>query len=153
MGANTSREDDDSSYNGPSYQPTSSNSGNHNRNTHTQPSYSYPSQYEQNYPVQEAYPAYPPPPHHVPAPAAPVPAAPAVIPAPAYGGPPHRPQNKFDRRYSTIADSYHSLEQVLSLSISLWYSDHVDNDIFFLFFIIRIRFCMSIVLVQVCNMC
>ncbi|GJX23637.1 hypothetical protein Tco_0228082 [Tanacetum coccineum] len=32
--------------------------------------------------------------------------------APAYGDPPHRPQNKFDRRYLAIADTYNSLEQV-----------------------------------------
>ncbi|XP_023728679.1 E3 ubiquitin-protein ligase RGLG2 [Lactuca sativa] len=120
MGANTSREED-ASYNSASYRPSSSFSGNQ-QSSYSQPSYSYPTQYEQNYPVQEAYPAYPP---AAPAPApaadpAPIYAAPphrpavaTPAPAPAYGGPPpHRPQNKFDRRYSTIADSYHSLEQV-----------------------------------------
>ncbi|XP_071734975.1 E3 ubiquitin-protein ligase RGLG2-like [Rutidosis leptorrhynchoides] len=117
MGANTSREEDES-YNSPSYQPTSSSSRNQYGNN-PQPSYSYPSQYEQNYPtqyeqnypVQEAYPAYPP--GHHPAPeAVPPPPVSTPAPAPVYGGPPHRPQNKFDRRYSTIADSYNSLEQV-----------------------------------------
>lgn len=120
MGANSSREDD-ASYNSPAYRPTSSSSGNqYGSNPQPQPSYSYPSQYEQNYPVQEAYPAYPPP---APAPTAPTPApsyggpphrppTAAPSPSPAYGAPPHRPQSKFDRRYSTIADSYNSLEQV-----------------------------------------
>nr|XP_043631337.1 E3 ubiquitin-protein ligase RGLG2-like isoform X2 [Erigeron canadensis] len=115
MGAKTSREDD-ASYSGASYQPSSSFTRNQygNNNPPPQPS-SYPSRYEQNYPtpyeqsypVQEAYP----PPQHTPAPA-PVVATPAPVSASAYGGQPHRPQSKFDRRYSTIADSYHSLEQV-----------------------------------------
>ncbi|XP_071706916.1 E3 ubiquitin-protein ligase RGLG5-like [Rutidosis leptorrhynchoides] len=122
MGAKTSKEEDES-YNSPSYQPTSSSSRNQYGNNPPQPSYSYPSQYEQNYPtqyeqnypVQEAYPAYPP--EHRPAPApAPVavtqPPVATPAPAPVYGGPPQRPQNKFDRRYSMIADSYNSLEQV-----------------------------------------
>ncbi|KAI3520729.1 hypothetical protein L1887_10179 [Cichorium endivia] len=117
MGAKTSREED-GSYNSPSYQPTSSSSGNQ-YGSYSQPSYSYPTQYEQHYPVQEAYPAYPP--AAAPAPAAAAPAPPPAYggaphrpsaAAPAYGGPPHRPQSKFDRRYSTIADSYNSLEQV-----------------------------------------
>lgn len=102
MGAKTSREED-ASYTAASYRPTSSFSGNY-----PQPSYSHPPQDEHNYPIQEAYPAYPP--EHYPAPAAATP-APAPAPALAYP-PPHRPQNKFDRRYSTIADSYNSLEQV-----------------------------------------
>lgn len=114
MGAQTSK-DEDSSYNGAAYRPTqpsqpsSTYSGSQYEQNYPQPSYSYPSQYEQNYPVQEAYPYIPPAaaaPPQVPAP------APVHSSAPAYGGPPHRPQNKFDRRYSTIADSYHSLEQV-----------------------------------------
>ncbi|KAD7479561.1 hypothetical protein R6Q59_008474 [Mikania micrantha] len=125
MGAKTSREED-RSYSSASYQPTSSFSGNHPQPSYSYPSQyernypsqyerNYPSQYEQNYPVQEAYPAYPP--EHNPAPApspapAPAPAPVQAAAAPAYGGPPHRPQNKFDRRYSTIADSYTSLEQV-----------------------------------------
>ncbi|KAL9993979.1 putative transcription factor C2H2 family [Helianthus debilis subsp. tardiflorus] len=117
MGANTSR-DEDGSYNGASYQPTSSYSrnqqGNYPQQSYSYPSQyeqNYPSQYEQNYPVQEAYPAYPTQHHPAPTPA-PAPAPAAATPAPTYGGPPHRPQNKFDRRYSTIADSYNSLEQV-----------------------------------------
>ncbi|KAJ0704407.1 putative transcription factor C2H2 family [Helianthus annuus] len=117
MGANTSR-DEDGSYNGASYQPTSSYSrnqqGNYPQQSYSYPSQyeqNYPSQYEQNYPVQEAYPAYPPQHHPAPTPA-PAPAPAAATPASAYGGPPHRPQSKFDRRYSTIADSYSSLEQV-----------------------------------------
>ncbi|XP_076903786.1 E3 ubiquitin-protein ligase RGLG5-like [Bidens hawaiensis] len=118
MGANTSR-DEDPSYSSAAYRPTSS--GNQYGNN-PQPSYSYPppsqyeqnypSRYEQNYPLQEAYPAYPT--GQYPAAAAPAsaPAPAAAAPAPAYGGPPARPQSKFDRRYSTIADSYQSLEQV-----------------------------------------
>lgn len=117
MGANTSREDD-ASYNSAYYRPTSSATGNQ-QGGYSQPSYS-PSQYEQNYPVQEAYPAYPqaaPAPAHTPAPAPPAPVhgGPSYVPpaaATSYGGPTHRPQSKFDRRYSTIADSYNSLEQV-----------------------------------------
>nr|GEW21924.1 E3 ubiquitin-protein ligase RGLG2-like [Tanacetum cinerariifolium] len=112
MGANTSR-DEDASYSGASYrpsQPSSTYSGSQYEQNYPQPQ-RYPSQYEQNYPVQEAYPYIPPA-----AAAPPTVPAPAPVPvhssAPAYGGPPHRPQNKFDRRYSTIADSYNSLEQV-----------------------------------------
>ncbi|KAI3667239.1 hypothetical protein L6452_42288 [Arctium lappa] len=57
---------------------------------------------------QEAYPAYPQ--EDYPAPATTIPTL-ATGPALAYP-PSHRPQNKFDRRYSTIANSYNSLEQV-----------------------------------------
>ncbi|KVI09177.1 E3 ubiquitin-protein ligase RGLG2-like [Cynara cardunculus var. scolymus] len=110
MGAKTSR-DEDASYNPASYRPASSFSGNQYDN-YPQPSYSHPPQDDHNYPIQEAYPAYPQ--EHYPAPAATIPTAtPAPAPAPALAYPPsHRPQNKFDRRYSTIADSYNSLEQV-----------------------------------------
>ncbi|PWA82956.1 Copine [Artemisia annua] len=117
MGAKTSR-DEDASYSGASYQPSSTYSGSQYEQNYPRPSSSYPSQYEQNYPVQEAYPAYPPqgyPPAAAAPPPVPAPApvhSSAPVSAPAYGGPAHRPQNKFDRRYSTIADSYNSLEQV-----------------------------------------
>ncbi|KAI3748103.1 hypothetical protein L6452_10978 [Arctium lappa] len=106
MGAKTSREED-ASYSSASYRPTSTFSGNQHDN-YPQPSYSHPPQNEDNYPIQEAYPAYQQ--EHYPAPAATIP-TPAPGPALAYP-PSHRPQNKFDRRYSTISDSYNSLEQV-----------------------------------------
>ncbi|KAI3769594.1 hypothetical protein L6452_00703 [Arctium lappa] len=58
----------------------------------------------------KAYPAYPAyPQEHFPAPATTIPTL-ATGPALAYP-PSHRAQNKFDRRYSTIVDSYNSLEQ------------------------------------------
>ncbi|KAI3761907.1 hypothetical protein L1987_52330 [Smallanthus sonchifolius] len=66
-----------------------------------QQSYSYPPENIQNYPVQEAYPAYPQHYH-----------APAPVPTPAPAPAPSRPQKKLDRRYSRIADNYSSLEQV-----------------------------------------
>ncbi|KAL8251348.1 hypothetical protein R6Q59_035041 [Mikania micrantha] len=81
----------------PSFHSSSSFSGSQ-YGSNPQQSYSYPPQNIQNYPVQEAYPAYP---QHYPAP------FPSSVPAPA-----PRPQKKLDRRYSRIADNYSSLEQV-----------------------------------------
>ena len=151
MGAKTSREED-ASYSGASYQPSSTYSGSQYEQNYPRPSSSYPSQYEQNYPVQEAYPAYPPQGYNPPAAASPAPVpAPAhvhstaPVSAPAYGGPAHRPQNKFDRRYSTIADSYSSLEQVPSC-VTCGFSSYVDKGIFFNCY--WFSFCMPIVLAE-----
>lgn len=102
MGGKSSREQRPSYRQSPSFQSTSSFTGSQYGSNYQQ-SYSYPPQEIQNYPVQEAYPAYP---QHYPA------AAPAPSSAPASGGQTHRPQKKLDRRYSRIADNYSSLEQV-----------------------------------------
>lgn len=83
----------------PSFQSSSSFTGSQYGSS-PQQSYSYPPQNIQNYPVQDAYPAYP---QHYPAPFA------STVSAPA---PSSRPQKKLDRRYSRIADNYSSLEQV-----------------------------------------
>nr|GEX81885.1 hypothetical protein [Tanacetum cinerariifolium] len=68
-----------------------------------QPSYLYRSECEQNYPIQEAYPAYSPQGYNPPGAAAPALASvhsSALASVPAYGGPTHRTHTKFDRRYS-----------------------------------------------------
>ncbi|KAI3670095.1 hypothetical protein L6452_41723 [Arctium lappa] len=101
MGGKSSREERPRQ--SPSFQSTSSFTGSQ-YGGYPQQTYSYPPQDIQNYPVQEAYPAYQ---QHYPAA---VPAA--ASPAPAFGGQTHRPQKKLDRRYSRIADNYSSLEQV-----------------------------------------
>lgn len=103
MGGKNSREERPSFRNSGSFQSSSSFGGSqyggapqpysYPPQNIPQHSYSYP---PQEYPVQEAYPAYP-----QQYPAAP---PPAQVPA--------RPQKKFDRRYSRIADNYSSLEQV-----------------------------------------
>ncbi|GJV30434.1 E3 ubiquitin protein ligase RGLG2-like protein [Tanacetum coccineum] len=97
MGGKNSREERPSYKNSGSFQSSSSFGGapqpySYPPQNIPQQSYSYP---PQEYPVQEAYPAYPQ-------------QYPAAPPAQA----PDRPQKKFDRRYSRIADNYSSLEQV-----------------------------------------
>lgn len=107
MGGSSSKEDG-SWRRSSSFQSTSSFSGNQYDYSQS-PSYSQPPypQDTQNYPVQQAYPAYPQPaypPQHYP------------TPSQEYGGQqphqPHKPHKKLDRRYSRIADNYNSLEEV-----------------------------------------
>ncbi|KAI3813120.1 hypothetical protein L1987_17836 [Smallanthus sonchifolius] len=90
MGGRSSREEGARYRHSSSFQSTSSFSGNQFAGYSPQPSYSFPAQGDQNYAVQYAYPAT----------------------NSAYGSQPYRPQKKFDKRYSTIADTYTSLEQV-----------------------------------------
>ncbi|XP_071731140.1 E3 ubiquitin-protein ligase RGLG2 [Rutidosis leptorrhynchoides] len=105
MGGKSSREQRSNYRQSPSFQSSSSFSGSQ-YGSNSQQSYSYPPQEIQNFPVQDAYPAYP---QHYPA-ATP---APGPGPGPLPGsGQTNRPQKKLDRRYSRIADNYSSLEQV-----------------------------------------
>ncbi|KAL4568296.1 hypothetical protein LXL04_023905 [Taraxacum kok-saghyz] len=78
----------------PSFQLTSSFSGNQYGGYPPQPSYSLPPQRDQNYPIQDPNPQQ----HYT--------------SLPIYGTQPSRPQKKLEKRYSRIADSYNSLEQV-----------------------------------------
>lgn len=98
MGGKSSREEGSRYRHSSSFQSTSSFSGNQYAGYPPQSSYSFPAQRDQGYPVQEAYPQ-----QYYPAPAS------ANSPS---GSQPYRPQKKLDKRYSRIADSYTSLEQV-----------------------------------------
>ncbi|XP_024975121.1 E3 ubiquitin-protein ligase RGLG2-like [Cynara cardunculus var. scolymus] len=102
MGGSSSREERARYRHSSSFQSSSSFSGNQYGGHPPQPSYSFPAQRDENYPAQEVYPTYPQQ-HYGASPAA---------AAPANGAQPHRPQKKLDKRYSRIADSYNSLEQV-----------------------------------------
>ncbi|PSR87542.1 E3 ubiquitin-protein like [Actinidia chinensis var. chinensis] len=75
---------------------TSSTSSSWGQYEYPQSSYSQESQ--SSAPPQVAYPAYPPQQYHP--------------PPQNYGGQPHEPKRKLDRRYSRIADNYKSLEEV-----------------------------------------
>ncbi|KAJ0667797.1 putative transcription factor C2H2 family [Helianthus annuus] len=90
MGGSSSREERARYRHSSSFQSSSSFSGNQLSGYPPQPSYSFPAQGDlnYNYPVQDD----------------PI--------SSAYGSQPYRPQKKFEKRYSTIADSYTSLEQV-----------------------------------------
>ncbi|KAK6155238.1 hypothetical protein DH2020_009486 [Rehmannia glutinosa] len=104
---------------------TQSNSASGWQHEHAQSSYS---QYAQNYPVQQPYPAgYPPQDQYNAPPAGYPPQDQYNAPPQNYGSPSqshsppqnsrppsqlHAPQKKFDRRYSRIADNYNSLEEV-----------------------------------------
>ncbi|KAJ9564210.1 hypothetical protein OSB04_000176 [Centaurea solstitialis] len=108
MGGKSSREEGAARYrHSSSFQSSSSFSGNQygGGGYPPQPSYSYPVQGDENYPAPEVYPQQY---YGAPAPAA----AAAAAAAPSYGAQPHRPQKRLDKRYSRIADSYNSLEQV-----------------------------------------
>ncbi|KAK1441188.1 hypothetical protein QVD17_07029 [Tagetes erecta] len=101
MGGKSSKEEHRSYRQSPSFQSTPSFTGSPYGGNVVQQSYSYPPQNIQDYPVQEAYPAYI---QHYP--------APVRVHAPVPARPPSMPQKKLDRRYSRIADNYSSLEQV-----------------------------------------
>ncbi|KAK9052382.1 hypothetical protein SSX86_029011 [Deinandra increscens subsp. villosa] len=90
MGGRSSREEGAGYRHSSSFQSTPSFSGNQLDSYSPQPIYSFPSQGDQNYPVQDVYPAT----------------------SSAYGSQPNRPQKKFEKRYSRIGDTYTSLEQV-----------------------------------------
>lgn len=103
MGGSSSKEE--GSWRRQSSYPSSSSFSGNQYDYSQSPSYSEPPYPQDN--VQTAYPAYPqttypPPPQY-------------ATPPPEYGSQPliqHKPQKKFDRRYSRIADNYSSLEEV-----------------------------------------